>query len=371
MSHFDKSMPVNICKDFSLSGKCSFGNDCRFAHITPIIDTPILSKMEEVTLFVENIPQGSVEDDLYHLFSEYGKVLGVKISESLDKRDPFQRTMKLIGHVNIVGIDNALKAMKELNFHSNLRVNFHKTKEQRIPGSLAPFGGGAIRNNILPLDYRPHSRYASPPRTRIELDNPSYKTVYCKYDLNGKCTFGDQCSYLHTNEAPLVRGRSSISSLLSDRPLFRKTDYLSSIPPLSGPSYTPIICKYYERDGVCHHGNNCNFIHQVHAQTRSRSLRSSRSPSPARVRMTDGKKGRDKERDKDRGEEPPRDRIRDRDRERERDDREYYRRNEDRNEDRNDKYEKKINPEKYKTMPCSKWKLTGSCSYGDKCAFIH
>lgn len=89
-----------------------------------------------MNIFVGNLSQDVNEEDLMNLFSQHGQVREVKII-----RDLFSQQSKGFGFVEMPGLAEAQKAIKEINTvelkGKKLTVNEARPREGRRPG-----GGG-------------------------------------------------------------------------------------------------------------------------------------------------------------------------------------------------------------------------------------
>lgn len=92
-----------------------------------------------MNIFVGNLAQDVNEEDLTNLFSQHGQVREVKII-----RDMFSQQSKGFGFIEMPGLAEAQKAIKELNTYDlkgkKLVVNEARPREGRRPG-----GGGGGR----------------------------------------------------------------------------------------------------------------------------------------------------------------------------------------------------------------------------------
>merc|ERR1719445_1280942 len=68
------------------------------------------SVLPGVALFIYHIPQGTVDSDLYDIFSMYGEILSIKII-----RNPQTGENKGYGFVNMAEMSQAQEAIKNLN----------------------------------------------------------------------------------------------------------------------------------------------------------------------------------------------------------------------------------------------------------------
>ncbi len=99
-----------------------------------------------MNIFVGNLSQDINEEDLMNLFSQHGQVREVKII-----RDLFSQQSKGFGFVEMPGLAEAQKAIKEINTvelkGKKLTVNEARPREGRRPGGGKKFGGRSGGSN--------------------------------------------------------------------------------------------------------------------------------------------------------------------------------------------------------------------------------
>jgi hypothetical protein len=111
----------------------------------------------------------------------------------------------------------------------------------------------------------------------------SQSSRYCHYYLQGRCTFGDTCNYLHASP-PSAKDANTPSSIYRPRIMSaqackfyrqgrctsgRSCSFSHSMPLSVSPGESPRTstepCIFFKR-GACTKGSACSFSHQVEAE---------------------------------------------------------------------------------------------------------
>jgi RNA recognition motif-containing protein len=276
---------ITFCKFFS-EGNCIYGNTCRYPHVgageeksqRPTLPTSAGSgSTQPITLVVENVPPGTKEADLLHLFSSYGSTKDVRFIDKVSESG-FGKA-----HVDMIGKEAVQHAMTELNQWDNpnqLQVS--------IKGSSS---GGPLRNSSSSLmkvgGYSPQERprYAVP--TQSQPDLSLYKTVPCKYYAQGSCSYGLSCTFYHSGTDmpsaavayPAVASYNNYQTAqpyqynpyppsasypmptMDNRDVNRDSRYAAN-----AAKYKTVPCVLFA-SGKCTFGDKCNFIHAGATET--------------------------------------------------------------------------------------------------------
>jgi len=255
---------IAFCRFYLEPSGCSFGNTCRYPHIdqgasyigggrrAPVLPSAGYGGAEIVSLVVQNVPPGTKGSDMFTLFTFYGTVKDVRLTESFDAYG--------VAYVDMLGKDSAANAMFELNRPENpnkLRVNLKN-----------PNYGGAVRGGMRQLPTLPTAQFrpmVSLPYSGAGQDGNipyKYKEMPCKYfGSMGGCNKGADCTFAHGEFQEIVPfgGQPMFSS---DNNSFPNTprEKRPLTPDQTGPKFKTMPCSMFPK-GLCVYGDKCIFIH--------------------------------------------------------------------------------------------------------------
>jgi len=167
--------------------------------------------------------------------------------------------------VDMIGKDGAQHAFTELNAFDN-------PNQLRVTWKRPTLSGGPVRSAPPRLGYGGYGVMPAYPTTAVPNVLP-FKVVQCKFFLEGTCTHGAACTFLHGDEAPRYDNEgyaptASYGMPYSPYPAFN---------PYGGPAgygvfperqkkphkpekYKTMPCSNFAK-GSCSFGDKCNFVH--------------------------------------------------------------------------------------------------------------